>query len=675
MSPLTHSPFLQALGYSIINSLWQFALLWLVYVLLNTILKLTSRQKYSAGYFLQVCGFIWFIITFTIYFRQYSQLAESYFPLHRSFSFYIVAGNAATIREKIFAWLIQTENFLPYLSLAYLTLLVFMCIRWIKSYNFAQCVRSGGLHTIETNWQLFVTELSARLGIKRKVKIYLSEKVKTPLTIGFFKPFILIPLASLNHLNTDQMEAVILHELAHIKRFDYLFNLFLALIETALFFNPFTILISRQIKRERENCCDDWVLQYNYNAASYAGALLQIAARQSSAPLLALNAADNKQVLLGRIKRMIEKKEKSFFNYRYQLMALLVMITVLSSLALLSSYHAMNNDAFSPLSAKIVSAQIIKKADNQLINQVLLYNYLPEKFNLIKDKLIEKNIKRKLLQKALVAKTIINNKNIERNIKQSGGELIPDEANQLVFSKDSNSFLQEVLAKNAEVSNIRLNEMLAAGVQLKERQIALAEERFKKVAADLFKQNKTFFEQKQFHGQIKAALEQIKAAQIQLELADRAISGSRQNKNNASDNEIAYTLLQLAPQLPLDKRKKINLITSQLQLQIEKVNNQCLELYNSDAILYNNELHLPDQLLCFSSPSKAHTFSFEFSDKPKAKGVLAASVRSYKKAEEMNKVFIERENKPKSRNLLPLIPAESLPKVITGNKSFYVISI
>lgn len=114
MSPLTRSPFLQALGYSIINNLWQFALLWLIYVLLNTILKLTSRQKYFAGYLLQACGFLWFIITFSIYFRQYSQLAASYFPLHRSYSFFIAPGNAATIREKIFAWVIQTENFLSY---------------------------------------------------------------------------------------------------------------------------------------------------------------------------------------------------------------------------------------------------------------------------------------------------------------------------------------------------------------------------------------------------------------------------------------------------------------------------------------------------------------------------------------------------------------------------------
>lgn len=667
MSPLTRSPFLQALGYSIINSLWQFALLWLIYVLLNTILKLTSRQKYFAGYLLQACGFLWFIITFSIYFRQYSQLAASYFPLHRSYSFFIAPGNAATIREKIFAWVIQTENFLSYLSVAYLTLLVFTCIRWIKSYNFTQYVRSGGLHAIEINWQLFVKQLSAGLGIKREVKIYLSEKVKTPLTIGFFKPFILIPLASLNHLDTDQMEAVILHELAHIKRFDYLFNLFLALIETALFFNPFTILISWQIKRERENCCDDFVLQYNYNAASYAGALLQIATHQSSAYLLALNAADNKQVLLGRIKRMIEKKEKTFFNYRYQLLALLVMITVLSSLALLSSYHTANNDAFSLLPPKEASKQIIIKAGSQAIAEVLPFADLPGKYNLNKEQQAEKNVKRKSSADALLAKTLVSNKNLEISTRQSGGELIPDEANEPLFSNDSNSFLEEVLAKNIEVPNIRLNEMLAAGIQLKERQIALAEERFKKVAADLFQEKKTFFEQKQFHGQMKAASEQIKAAQIQLQSAERAMRISRANKNSLPENEIAR-LLQLI-QNNIEKQK---FVSDQGQLQTEKAKKQFSGSPDTDSVFYNFDLKLPQEIFQLSLQNKAPNFSYQFSETPKVRVVLTNAIKKYKKAGKMNKVFIE-ENRSKIHNISPSI-RELLPEVMS-NKSFYVISI
>jgi len=110
-------------------------------------------------------------------------------------------------------------------------------------------------------WRLFVQQLAQQLGIKKTVRIYLSGSITSPLTLGFWKPVILVPLASINHLTTKQVEAVLLHELAHIKRYDYLYNIILSVIEAVLFFNPFTQLISKQLKRERENCCDDWVLQ------------------------------------------------------------------------------------------------------------------------------------------------------------------------------------------------------------------------------------------------------------------------------------------------------------------------------------------------------------------------------------------------------------------------------
>jgi len=108
------------------------------------------------------------------------------------------------------------------------------------------------------------------------------------------------------------MEAVLLHEMAHIRRADYLINLMLTAIETFLFFNPFTQLLSKTIRHERENCCDDWVLQFQYNATSYAEALLRIAYLQSS-PALAMNAASGKNDLLSRVKRMLNQKRKKLW--------------------------------------------------------------------------------------------------------------------------------------------------------------------------------------------------------------------------------------------------------------------------------------------------------------------------------------------------------------------------
>lgn len=225
-----------------------------------------------------------------------------------------------------------------------------------------------GLSKINVDWRLFVQKLSEQLGIRRHVKIYLSNIVKTPLTIGFFKPIILVPLASINHLTTEQMEAVILHELAHIKRLDYLINLLLSVIEATLFFNPFMQLLSKHIKRERENSCDDWVLQYEYNPTSYAKALLQIAMFQSSQPSFGMNAIENKDVLLTRVKRIIEKSERSF-HYRHQLIALLFITTVLSSISWLSPQNkikASNTVRSTPAIVEPLAAKI----GNPLFNPV-----------------------------------------------------------------------------------------------------------------------------------------------------------------------------------------------------------------------------------------------------------------------------------------------------------------
>jgi hypothetical protein len=134
--------------------------------------------------------------------------------------------------------------------------------------------------------------------------------VKSPLTIGFWKPVILLPLAGINHLSPQQVEAVLLHELSHIRRFDYLVNIVLQVTEVLMFFNPFVRLLLKKAYQERENSCDDWVLQFDYNGAEYAKALLSIE-QTEQAKLLALGANNNqKYYLLHRIARIISREKK-----------------------------------------------------------------------------------------------------------------------------------------------------------------------------------------------------------------------------------------------------------------------------------------------------------------------------------------------------------------------------
>lgn len=370
MIQVSQSPLLQALGYAIINSLWQFGLLWLIYLFINCIVKLSSHQKYTAAIALQFSGFAWFCGTLIFYYNQCIYLANTGTVFANGFRGFGQMPYSSSIKDTVFMVLMRMEQFLPYLSVAYLLLLVVLATKWLKSYRYTRDLGYSGIKKIDVNHRLFVDRLCHQLGIKRTVKVFLSELVKSPLTIGFLKPIILIPVASINYLSADQLEAVLLHELAHIKRFDYLINLLLSIVEVALFFNPFMQLLSRHVKRERENSCDDWVLQYEYNATNYAKALLKLATFNTSATVssFAMNAIDQNQTLLIRVKRMIEKKDRSF-NYRNQLMALLLISGVLSSVAWFSpAPDAESATAVASNPQPVLVEPLVASVDNPFFN-------------------------------------------------------------------------------------------------------------------------------------------------------------------------------------------------------------------------------------------------------------------------------------------------------------------
>lgn len=374
MQHLFQSSFLQALGYAITNSLWQMALVWLIYMSITGLMSVSSAAKYRLAVTAQVTGFIWFIVTFQFYYQQYNH------ALHQTG---MVPGNIQAIvstntdlSSQLINWMVKAEQLLPYVSMAYICLMVFLCIRWFMGYRQTQQIRNNGLQKMPAEWRLFVNRIAGQLNIKKKIQVFLSDTVTTPLTIGFLKPVILIPVASINHLTTDQLEAVLLHELAHIKRYDYLVNIILSVVEISLFFNPFTQLLSKNIRKERENSCDDWVLQFQYDASLYAEALLRIAYLQS-APAFAMAATGKKNELLVRVKRMIDKKENRF-SYRKQLLSFVIVTGILSSIAWLNPMppHAdkQNIATTGPLPKKIKQAYAVEpmvvSVGNPLFNPI-----------------------------------------------------------------------------------------------------------------------------------------------------------------------------------------------------------------------------------------------------------------------------------------------------------------
>ena len=210
-------------------------------------------------------------------------------------------------------------------------------------------IRNHGLSKADVEWRMFVRRVTEQLGITKRVHIWISELVTSPVTIGYLKPVILIPMAAVNNLSANQMEAVLLHELAHIRRYDYFVNLILKFIQSILYFNPFVKSFISIVEREREKSCDEMVIQFQYDPHGYASALLALEKTNHLHKSLAVAASGRKNDLLHRIECIMGIRNKSVvsFNKLAGLMAGLLCIIGLNAVVILSkptsSEHAVGS--------------------------------------------------------------------------------------------------------------------------------------------------------------------------------------------------------------------------------------------------------------------------------------------------------------------------------------------
>ncbi len=134
-------------------------------------------------------------------------------------------------------------------------------------------LRRRGVCCASEHWQKQLARLSAQLRLSRPVRLLESCLADAPMVLGHFRPVILMPIGLLAGLPPGQIEAILLHELAHIRRYDYLVNVLQRSVEGLLFYHPAVWWMSRVIRVERENCCDDVVVAMRGNAHEYAVAL------------------------------------------------------------------------------------------------------------------------------------------------------------------------------------------------------------------------------------------------------------------------------------------------------------------------------------------------------------------------------------------------------------------
>jgi beta-lactamase regulating signal transducer with metallopeptidase domain len=160
-------------------------------------------------------------------------------------------------------------------------------------------------------WILSMVHAAAeRLGVRGPVRVLMSSIAEVPSVVGWIRPVILLPASAITGLTPQQLEAVIAHELAHIRRHDYLVNLLQSLVETLLFYHPVVWWTSANIRRERELCCDDLAVRCCGDAVCYARALTNLEKLRLWKPGLAMNSA--RGPLFGRIQRVLTRQEGEY---------------------------------------------------------------------------------------------------------------------------------------------------------------------------------------------------------------------------------------------------------------------------------------------------------------------------------------------------------------------------
>src|SRR5215217_3662013 len=347
---------IKAIGWSIFHSLWQGAIIYGILILSVAIVpKLNAKVKHNLAYSAMCLMFIGFCITFFSIFRV-PQAQINSGVLTNQFSSNEPADYLISLTGELNN---RTEHLFPYLVSVYGIGLVFQLLILSVGYKKLLKLKHAERNSVPPEWAAVFDQLLSKLNLRRRVSFYLSANVNVPLVIGYFKPVVLFPIALAAQLDIQQVEAILIHELSHIRRNDYLLNLIKTGIETVLFFNPFIWLSARFINIEREHACDDLVLKFTGTPVTYAHALLKLEIlKNKSTPVLSMAATGGNQHLYQRIKRITDMKT-NYMNAKQQLFAITLTVATVISLAWVNP-----SKTTSPVADKLKVAKTVR-TENQ----------------------------------------------------------------------------------------------------------------------------------------------------------------------------------------------------------------------------------------------------------------------------------------------------------------------
>lgn len=333
-----NSDFVQAFSWTLIHSLWQ----GIILAILAGILLLTSRNvrpaiRYNILSGLMLCFVLANCITF---FVEYGRTEEIHADTRLSGEIlsgmqlnkeYLQSASTGFFKQSL---QMASENACAIVAV-WLFIFLFKSLKTVAGLARIYRLRTSHSAPVNEHWEKKVGELSALLKFKGEVLIRQSQQIISPIVTGIIRPMIIVPAGFFLQLPQAEIEAILLHELAHARRRDFLVNLIQNFAESVYFFNPGLLWVSYLIRQEREHCCDDLAISAVPDKKVFVNALVvfQEYRLNESAQLMAF--AGKRNHLLIRIKRIIN-------NYNKPLDAmekLFVTASLLSGAALLAAFQ------------------------------------------------------------------------------------------------------------------------------------------------------------------------------------------------------------------------------------------------------------------------------------------------------------------------------------------------
>ncbi len=404
LQTLFETPLASVFGQTLLHSLWQGMGIVLLYLLISKLVK-SAKNKVWLGlgaFSLQTIVSIftfWLLMPDMVTVENPATLTDT-----ATLSFSSTLDSDSTLLW--YDWLSQHSHLL---FVGWCLGFTFLLLRQLSGLAYVYYLRGTGIREVSSK----VSEVYK--GLLQKIDSHLpaieikeSYKVQTAMVLGHLKPLVLIPVSFAAGLSSSQLELILAHEIAHIKRNDFAINLLQGIMENLFFFHPAYWLVSNQISENREHACDDWAAELTGNRVLLAKTLAQIQLGQHQ-PVLAMAFGKRRMTMLNRIQRLLGVSPQ---QQKMKLTALLLMIATLGVFGFVNTQN--EEEKVEQEEVTEVSKSVLTEI-NEVQNQVQMEMPVVDKVTIIDSGRVERRINYDMGESDIRIKTDVYDVRINEN--------------------------------------------------------------------------------------------------------------------------------------------------------------------------------------------------------------------------------------------------------------------